>query len=120
MCNTLIELFIQLRKYILLFKLLNRVYESGLTETVSDVDMLDLRTVVTGLIKIFQIKVHKLPSAHAVRVYMMLVAHLENHYNKPSVFENGSLLRYKVISSTFSMVKQKLITFLINRSSTAS
>lgn len=70
--------------------------------------MLDLRTVVIGLIKIFQTKVHKLPSSHAVRVYMMLVAHLENHYNKPSVFENGSLLRYKV-NNTFGWIMKRLM-----------
>lgn len=58
--------------------------------------MLDLKTVVIGLIKIFQIKMHRLPSTHAVRVYMMLVAHLENHYAKPAIYEHGSLLRYKV------------------------
>lgn len=63
---------------------------------VNEVEVLDVKTVVTGLIKIFKEKLYQLPSSHAIKAYRLLVNHLESHYQKPVVFENTSSIRYMV------------------------
>jgi len=62
----------------------------------NEVEVLDVKTVVTGLIKIFKEKLYQLPSSHAIKAYRLLVSHLESHYQKPVVFENTSSIRYLV------------------------
>lgn len=59
----------------------------------------DIRCLVTGLISVFTVKIHKLPSSHAVKIYKMLINYLELHYNKPKIFENCNQIRYEVILS---------------------
>lgn len=62
----------------------------------SDNDVIDVHTVVMGLIRILKVKIYQLPSSHAIRTYKLLVGHLESHYFRPSVFENASSIRYMV------------------------
>jgi cobalamin biosynthesis Co2+ chelatase CbiK len=80
-------------------QVLNRPYEQYLVDAVTvvnEVEVLDVKTVVTGLIKVFKEKLYQLPSSHAIKAYHLLVNHLDSHYQKPVVFENTSSIRYIV------------------------
>lgn len=61
-------------------------------------DFEDTITVVNGLIDLFLEKLHQLPSNHAIKIYHILVAHLEMHYLEPRVFENAVKIRYTIIN----------------------
>ena len=69
----------------------------------NEMEVLDVKTVVVGLINIFIVKLYQLPSSHAIKSYRLLVAHLEQHYQKPEVFENTSSVRY-VVSTLWTTV----------------
>jgi tuberous sclerosis protein 2 len=74
-------------------------YAVDATTVVNEVEVLDVKTVVTGLIRVFKEKLYQLPSSHAIKAYRLLVNHLESHYQKPAVFENTSSIRYAVSMS---------------------
>jgi tuberous sclerosis protein 2 len=59
-------------------------------------EVADVKTAITGLVKIFTTKMYQLPSGHSVKAYKLLVNHLEAHYQKPAVFEMTSSIRYMV------------------------
>ncbi|XP_067006155.2 tuberin isoform X2 [Anabrus simplex] len=83
----------------ILEKLLNRPFEQYTTDAVTIVnesEVTDVKTTVVGLIKVLKFKLYQLPSTHAIRVYKLLVNHLEAHYHKPAVFENTSSIRYTI------------------------
>ena len=61
-------------------------------------DFEDSFTVVNGLIDLFLEKLHQQPSSHAVRIYNVLIGHLETHYQHPRVFENAVKIRYTIIN----------------------
>lgn len=61
-------------------------------------DFEDSITVVNGLIDLFLEKLYQFPSNHAIRIYYILVGHLETHYEKPKVFENAVKIRYTIIN----------------------
>lgn len=61
-------------------------------------DFEDSMTVVNGLIDLFLEKLYQLPSSHAIRIYHILVGHLEAHYQQPKVFENAVKIRYSIIN----------------------
>lgn len=77
--------------------MLHRPFDQHFSDTpLSESDVLDIKSVVFGLVKVFTIKIHRLPSIHAMRIYKMLVTHLEYHYSKPKMFEECHQIRYKV------------------------
>ncbi|PSN43169.1 hypothetical protein C0J52_09893 [Blattella germanica] len=83
----------------ILEKLLNRPFEQHSIDAsiiTNEVEILDVKTVVMGLINIFSVKLYQLPSSHAIKAYRLLVTHLESHYQKPVVFENTSSIRYMI------------------------
>ncbi|KAJ9583770.1 hypothetical protein L9F63_021894, partial [Diploptera punctata] len=83
----------------ILEKILNRPFEQHTVDAVivtNEMDVLDVKTVVVGLINIFSMKLYQLPSSHAVKSYRLLVSHLESHYLKPVVFETTSSIRYVI------------------------
>lgn len=57
--------------------------------------------VTSGLIDIFIKKLHRLPSIHAIRIYKILVNHLDLHYAKPKLFENCNQPRLMVLLVRF-------------------
>lgn len=59
-------------------------------------EIFDAITAVDGLIDVFIIKLYRLPSCHAIKIFNILVSHLEMHYQKPKVFELANCVRYKV------------------------
>ncbi|KAI4456255.1 tuberin [Holotrichia oblita] len=88
----------------ILEKLLVRPFDTHHdNQPINEVEIFDVKTVVMGLIKIFTIKIHKLPSSHAVKIYKMLVNFLELHYSKPKLFENCNQLRYKIFDCFLNM-----------------
>lgn len=62
----------------------------------NDSELADVKIAIMGLIEVFVLKIHRLPSIHAIRIYKMLITHLEQHYVKPKIFENFNEIRYKV------------------------
>ncbi|KAF5285874.1 hypothetical protein FQA39_LY04335 [Lamprigera yunnana] len=84
------------------FQLLLRPYEH-VDSPPNEQDISDMNSIVTGYINLFTHKIYRLPSVHAVRIYMMLVAFLEQHYLKPRIFEEFSELRYKIFECFLKM-----------------
>ncbi|XP_055383497.1 tuberin [Condylostylus longicornis] len=84
----------------ILEKILNRPFEVfGEDGTVLQSETeLDVLTVVEGLIEVFMVKLYKLPSCHAIRIFKMLIEHLEKHYKMPKVFEQSNAIREKIFS----------------------
>lgn len=64
----------------------------------SEHDFEDSNTVVNGLIDLFLEKLYQLPSSHAIRIYYILIGHLEAHYQQPKVFEHAVKIRYTIIN----------------------
>lgn len=54
--------------------------------------------VVNGLIDLFLEKLHQLPTNHAIKIYSILIAHLEAHYQNIKVFEHATKIRYSIIN----------------------
>lgn len=83
----------------LLEKIINRPYEQyklNGQEVKSEQDIQDVVTAVDGLIEVFLVKLYRLPSSHAIKIFNILVGHLEQNYNNPKVFEHANIVRYKV------------------------
>lgn len=61
-------------------------------------DFEDSIVVVNGMIDLFLEKLHQLPTNHAIKIYHILIGHLETHYQQPKVFENATKIRYSIIN----------------------
>lgn len=70
---------------------------------VTDSEFADVICLVKGLVDVFIVKIHRLPSSHAIKIYKMLVYFLERHYNKPRVFENCNQVRYVIFECFLKM-----------------
>lgn len=66
-----------------------------------DSDVSDVKEVVSGLIETFAIKIHGLPSIHAIRIFKMFIKHLELHYEKPKILEHCNSIRCRVSEPSF-------------------
>lgn len=77
---------------------MNRPYEQGpdSPNLTSENDILDIKAIVSGLIKIFTVKIHQLPSAHAIKTFKILMSHLESHYRNPTVLDFNHSIHYAV------------------------
>lgn len=84
----------------ILEKILNRpfeLYNEGfIFKTENEIQ--DVLTVVEGLIEVFMVKLYRLPSCHAIRIFDMLVGHLETHYQRPKALESFNVIRYKIFN----------------------
>lgn len=58
----------------------------------------DTIVVVNGMIDLFLEKLYQLPTSHAIKIYYILIGHLETHYQQPKVFENATKIRYSIIN----------------------
>lgn len=74
------------------------LYALDRTSLKSENDFEDSIAVVNGLIDLFLEKLYQLPSNHAVKIYHILVGHLEVHYQHPKVFEHAVKIRYTIIN----------------------
>lgn len=62
----------------------------------NEADIQDLLVLVEGLIRTFLVKLYRLPSIHAIRIFYLLVGHLEAHYENPRVFESVNVVRLQI------------------------
>nr|AAD48498.1 gigas protein [Drosophila melanogaster] len=68
----------------------------GLVNNESEIS--DIIAAVDGLVKVFAIKLHRLPGIHALKIFNILMDHLELHYERPKIFEHISVVRYKIFA----------------------
>lgn len=81
----------------ILEKMLNRPFTINNDNTPwHDSDVIDVKEVVSGLIEVFAVKIHHLPSIHVIRIFKMFIKHLEMHYDRPKILENCSSIRCRV------------------------
>nr|XP_040237462.2 tuberin isoform X1 [Anopheles coluzzii] len=78
-------------------KLLQRPYEENQVVR-SEQEAEDIILLVDGLIRLFIVKLYRLPSLHAIRVYSMLIGLLEQHYQRPHVLANVVTIRYRIFA----------------------
>lgn len=69
----------------------------------NECDFDDSFCVANGLIDLFLEKLHQQPSNHAVKIFYILVGHLESHYQQPKVFENAVKIRYSIVNWMLKM-----------------
>ena len=84
----------------ILEKVMNHPFELYSLENVAknENEFDDTLAVVNGLIDLFLEKLHQLPSTHAVKIYQILIGHLEMHYQQPKVFESAKNIRYSIVN----------------------
>ncbi|EDW70416.2 tuberin [Drosophila virilis] len=58
----------------------------------------DIIAAIDGLVEVFEIKLHRLPAAHAIKIFNILTDHLELHYDRPKVFERARIVRLKIFN----------------------
>ncbi|KAK4874613.1 hypothetical protein RN001_013973 [Aquatica leii] len=88
----------------ILEKLLLRPFDQYVSDFVTnEMEVSDMKSIVTEFINLFAHKIYRLPSLHAVRIYMMLVSFLERHYKRPKLFEDNYELRYKIFECFLKM-----------------
>ncbi|GBP30758.1 Tuberin [Eumeta japonica] len=88
----------------LLEKIMNRPFDMYVTEfsLPADADITDIRAAVDALLHLLHAKLYRLPSSHAVRVYFILVGHLELHYRRPAIFRYHFDIRLKILEVLLS------------------
>lgn len=82
-------------------QLLNRphdLYESNKLILKTDAEQQDIITIVDGLIDIFTIKLYRLPSTHAIRIFHLLIGHLERYYMVPALLDGSSKIRFNIFN----------------------
>ena len=62
-------------------------------------DPSDVQITLEGLIEIFAVSIHQLPSSNAKKVLSMLVKFLMRHYDKPQIFESVIGMRLMVCTT---------------------
>lgn len=103
-------------------RLLNRPFEKFAEESKIilklDDELKHIKTVVEEVIKVmwphghsidgqviplsfisfqsFRIKLHRLPSSHGIKIFYILIGHLEKYYQKPALLESSVLIRLKI------------------------
>jgi tuberous sclerosis 2 len=74
------------------------LYSLSSTAFKNEHDFEDSNIVVLGLIDLFLEKLHQLPTSHPIKIYHILIGHLETHYSQPKVFENATKIRYSILN----------------------
>ncbi|KAH8270153.1 hypothetical protein KR018_004871, partial [Drosophila ironensis] len=64
----------------------------------SEAEIADIIAAVDGLVQVFALKLHRLPAVHALKIFNILMDHLELHYDRPKIFEHISVVRYKIFA----------------------
>ncbi|XP_017134841.1 tuberin [Drosophila miranda] len=70
----------------------------GLVAIKNESEVADIIAAVDGLVKVFAIKLHRLPAVHAMKIFNILLEHLELHYDYPKIFEQTSIVRLKIFT----------------------
>ncbi|XP_053685229.1 tuberin isoform X2 [Sabethes cyaneus] len=79
-------------------KMLQRPYDLHKAAINSARDVEDIVVLVEGLIRVFGVKLYRLPSTHAIKTYHLLMRSMEAHYENPFVFQNVNVVRMKIFS----------------------
>jgi len=74
------------------------LYSLSNTSLKNEHDFEDSKVVVLGLIDLFLEKLHQLPTSHPIKIYHILIGHLETHHQQPKVFENATKIRYSILN----------------------
>lgn len=77
-------------------KLLNRpmdLYDNTKTLPKSDASLLDIQAMVDGLINVFMVKLYRLPSSHAIKIFHLLIGQLERNYSVPAMMDETANIR---------------------------
>lgn len=85
----------------------------------------DIIAAIDGLVEVFSIKLHRLPASHAIKIFNILMDHLEQHYDRPKVFEQASIVRLKVslifyFHSSSNMVHLQIFNWMLKARANAS
>lgn len=75
----------------------------------------DIIAAIDGLVEVFAIKLHRLPASHAIKIFNILMDHLEQHYDRPKVFEHASIVRLKVRFNIYMQIPQLISNIVICR-----
>lgn len=81
-------------KYFFQFQFLKIPFEGETARNESDCG--DVKLVLKGLLDIFTLAIHQLPSSNAIRILSILVSFLEDHYKKQFIFESVIDIRWMV------------------------
>ncbi|XP_076040511.1 TSC complex subunit tuberin isoform X2 [Oratosquilla oratoria] len=73
------------------------------THVVRQSEALDIIAAVAGLIRIFKLKLHVLPSTQAIQAYKILLSCLDHHYENIPVLEKVNRIRYQIFEMIFEM-----------------
>ncbi|XP_041978118.1 tuberin isoform X2 [Aricia agestis] len=87
-------------------RILNRpfeVSEGGAGAGSGEGDGAELRAAAAGLVDLFQYKVLRAPAAHAARVFVVLLDHLDLHYRRPAVFSRYPDIRLQILDMIFGL-----------------
>ncbi|CAH2106854.1 unnamed protein product [Euphydryas editha] len=86
-------------------KILNRPFEMYVSEVSipADVDTSDLRLAATGLLELLHDKLLRAPAAHAARIFLVLLDHLDNHYRRPTLLHHHPEIRLKIFDMLFGL-----------------
>lgn len=82
-------------------QMLNRpmeLYETNKINLNSESELLDIVAIVEGLIDVFMIKLYRLPSSHAIKIFHLLIGQLERYYSVPSLMDGTAKIRYKIFN----------------------
>ncbi|XP_030373019.1 tuberin [Scaptodrosophila lebanonensis] len=90
--------FDQVRQHVATEGALAEVAIAGGMVIKSEGEINDIMAAVDGLIEVFAIKLHRLPATHAIKIFNILVDHLKMHYDRPKIFEQASVVRYKIFN----------------------
>lgn len=80
-------------------KLLNRpfeIFQNDGTIFTTEREIQDVIVIVEGLIQIFLIKLYHLPSSHAIRIFQLLIGHLDQNYQRSNVIECSSKIKLTI------------------------
>ncbi|KAL7732977.1 hypothetical protein ACLKA6_002787 [Drosophila palustris] len=64
----------------------------------NETEIADINAAINGLVEVFAIKLHRLPATHAIKIFNILMDHLELHYDRPKIFEQASIVRLKIFN----------------------
>lgn len=68
-----------------------------------ETDIRDVHAALRGLLRLFHAKLFRTPSAHAVRVYLALLQHAEQHYRRPGPLLAHPSLRLDILDLLYSV-----------------
>lgn len=83
-------------------KIINRPFdryaESNQIILRTEDELLHIVTIVDELIRVFLLKLYTLPTAHAIKIFIILNAHLERYYQKPVLLETSVPVRNRIFT----------------------